>query len=161
MLPLRWLSPEVITQGLFTSKSDVWAFGVLLWEIITLGEQHYSNRQNTEVCLKYAWHYRFKSFKVLNLLSNGICLERPLECPEELYQVMRSCWTIPAEQRPKFLDIQPRMESIRGLTHFQVIKVENIYLIFFSNFKVQRPFPVWNFEWFRKFIRFQHIHSWI
>ncbi|CAK5124528.1 unnamed protein product [Meloidogyne enterolobii] len=104
MLPLRWLSPEVITQGLFTSKSDVWAFGVLLWEIITLGEQPYSNRQNTEV---------------LNLLSNGICLERPLECPEELYQVMRSCWTIPAEQRPKFLDIQPRMESIRGLTHFQ------------------------------------------
>ncbi|KAL7072976.1 hypothetical protein ACQ4LE_007823 [Meloidogyne hapla] len=104
MLPLRWLSPEVITQGLFTSKSDVWAFGVLLWEIITLGEQPYSNRQNTEV---------------LNLLSNGICLERPLECPEELYQVMRSCWTNPAEQRPRFLDIQPRMESIRGLTHFQ------------------------------------------
>ncbi|KAF7640465.1 hypothetical protein Mgra_00000286 [Meloidogyne graminicola] len=104
MLPLRWLSPEVITQGLFTSKSDVWAFGVLLWEIITLGEQPYTNRQNTEV---------------LNLLSNGICLERPLECPEELYQIMKTCWTVPSEQRPKFLEIQPKMELIRGLNHFQ------------------------------------------
>lgn len=119
MLPLRWLSPEVITQGLFTSKSDVWAFGVLLWEIITLGEQPYSNRQNTEVFLITKNLYFRKILKVLNLLSNGICLERPLECPEELYQVMRSCWTNPAEQRPRFLDIQPRMESIRGLTHFQ------------------------------------------
>jgi proto-oncogene tyrosine-protein kinase ROS len=49
MLPLRWLSPEVITQGLFTSKSDVWAYGVLLWEIITLGEQPYANKHNAEV----------------------------------------------------------------------------------------------------------------
>jgi serine/threonine protein kinase len=53
MLPLRWLSPEVISQGLFTSKSDVWAFGVLLWEIITLGEQPYSKKQNTEVFFNF------------------------------------------------------------------------------------------------------------
>jgi proto-oncogene tyrosine-protein kinase ROS len=53
MLPLRWLSPEVITQGLFTSKSDVWAYGVLLWEIITLGEQPYANKHNAEV--KVMW----------------------------------------------------------------------------------------------------------
>ena len=112
MLPLRWLSPEVITSGLFTSKSDVWAFGVLLWEIITLGEQPYSNRQNPEV---------------LNLISNGICLERPVECPNELYEQMKACWTVDTEKRPRFLDIQPRMESIRGLPHFQAFMAMNSF----------------------------------
>lgn len=58
--------------------------------------------------------------QVMNLLSNGITLERPYECPNELFEVMKECWTLDPEKRPRFVDIQPTLESIRGLPHFQV-----------------------------------------
>lgn len=48
-LPLRWLSPESIDDGIFTSKSDVWSFGILLWEILTLGQQPFSGKNNVQV----------------------------------------------------------------------------------------------------------------
>uniref|UniRef100_A0A183EJ04 receptor protein-tyrosine kinase n=1 Tax=Gongylonema pulchrum TaxID=637853 RepID=A0A183EJ04_9BILA len=48
-LPLRWLSPESINDGIFTCKSDVWSFGILLWEILTLGQQPYPNKNNVQV----------------------------------------------------------------------------------------------------------------
>ncbi|KAL3084014.1 hypothetical protein niasHS_008886 [Heterodera schachtii] len=104
LLPLRWLSPEVINQGLFTSKSDMWAFGVLLWEIVTLGEQPYSQMSNAQVLAR---------------LSSGMALDRPPDCPNELYDVMKQAWTVCTEKRPQFSDIQPRLETMRGLPAFQ------------------------------------------
>lgn len=69
LLPVRWMSPESLVDGVFTCQSDVWAFGVLIWEILTLGQQPYPARSNLEV---------------LHYVRNGGRLGRPSNCPEEL-----------------------------------------------------------------------------
>lgn len=68
-LPLRWLSPESAFNGIFTSKSDVWAYGILMWEVMTLGSQPYTGISNVEV---------------LSRLKEGRTPERPHECPDEM-----------------------------------------------------------------------------
>lgn len=69
LLPVRWMSPESLVDGVFTSQSDIWAFGVLCWEIMTLGQQPYPARNNVEV---------------LHYVRDGGRLTRPKDCPEEL-----------------------------------------------------------------------------
>lgn len=69
LLPVRWMSPESIVDGIFTSQSDIWAFGVLCWEIMTLGQQPYPARNNVEV---------------LHFVREGGRLGHPTDCPEEL-----------------------------------------------------------------------------
>ena len=69
LLPVRWMSPESLVDGVFTTHSDVWAFGVLLWEIVTLGQQPYPARTNLEV---------------LHHVRSGGRLTRPPNCPDEL-----------------------------------------------------------------------------
>ncbi|CAG0908284.1 unnamed protein product, partial [Cyprideis torosa] len=81
------MPPEALVDGLFTSQSDVWAFGVLLWEVMTLGEQPYQARNNIEV---------------LNLVKSGRTLDKPDGCPEELYHLMQQCWAYRPIDRPSF-----------------------------------------------------------
>jgi len=69
LLPVRWMSPESLVDGLFTTQSDVWAFGVLCWEILTLGQQPYAARNN---------------FEVLAHVKEGGRLQQPPMCPEKL-----------------------------------------------------------------------------
>lgn len=69
LLPVRWMSPESLVDGVFTSQSDVWAFGVLMWEIMTYGQQPYPARTNLEV---------------LHYVRNGGHLHRPNYCPEDM-----------------------------------------------------------------------------
>lgn len=69
LLPVRWMAPESLVDGVFTSTSDVWAFGVLLWEIMTLGQQPYPARNNLEV---------------LHYVRRGGRLGKPTDCPENL-----------------------------------------------------------------------------
>ncbi|XP_072756276.1 proto-oncogene tyrosine-protein kinase ROS-like isoform X2 [Anoplolepis gracilipes] len=85
-LPVRWMAPESIIDGIFSSQSDVWAFGVLMWEITSLGEQPYSARTNLE-----AWQY----------VRAGGRLPKPSNCPLMLYQLMMRCWSS-ADNRPTF-----------------------------------------------------------
>lgn len=69
LLPVRWMSPESLVDGVFTSQSDIWAFGVLCWEILTLGQQPYPARNNLEV---------------LHYVRDGGRLGKPSDCPLEL-----------------------------------------------------------------------------
>ncbi|XP_072751260.1 proto-oncogene tyrosine-protein kinase ROS isoform X2 [Anoplolepis gracilipes] len=86
MLPVRWMAPESLVDGIFTSQSDVWAFGVLIWEITSLGQQPYPARTNIEV---------------LHYVRAGGRLPKPLNCPPTLHQLMMRCWSA-ADARPSF-----------------------------------------------------------
>ncbi|XP_045468365.1 proto-oncogene tyrosine-protein kinase ROS isoform X2 [Harmonia axyridis] len=87
LLPVRWMAPESLMDGVFTSQSDVWAFGVLLWEIMTLGQQPYPARNNLEV---------------LHYVKSGGRLGKPIDCPIELHSLMLQCWLFTPDSRPTF-----------------------------------------------------------
>ncbi|CAH0553544.1 unnamed protein product [Brassicogethes aeneus] len=87
LLPVRWMAPESLVDGVFTSQSDVWAFGVLLWEIMTLGQQPYPARNNLEV---------------LHYVRSGGRLGKPTDCPEDLHNLMLKCWEYIPDKRPTF-----------------------------------------------------------
>ncbi|CAF1334615.1 unnamed protein product [Rotaria sordida] len=90
-LPIRWMAPESLRDGRFDTVSDVWSFGVLLWEIATLAEQPYQGYGNEEVV-----HY---------VRYGNITLERPQNCPEILHKLMRACWTFSPGDRISFRSI--------------------------------------------------------
>lgn len=90
LLPVRWMAPESLKDGIFTSHSDVWSYGVVLWEMATLASQPYQGLSNEQV-LKY-------------VISGGI-MEKPENCPEKLYQIMKLCWERIPRSRPNFLQV--------------------------------------------------------
>ncbi|NWH79304.1 INSRR protein, partial [Piaya cayana] len=90
LLPVRWMSPEALKDGIFNTQSDVWSFGVVLWEIATLAEQPYQGMSNEQVL-------RF-------VMDNGV-LERPENCPETLHELMCRCWQQNPRQRPSFVQL--------------------------------------------------------
>ncbi|KMQ85432.1 proto-oncogene tyrosine-protein kinase ros, partial [Lasius niger] len=97
LLPVRWMAPESLMDGIFTSKSDVWAFGVLMWEITSLGEQPYSIKTNDEV---------------LQYVCEGGKLPKPLNCPPTLYKLMQHCWSA-ENDRPNFLHCLKNIVTLR------------------------------------------------
>ncbi|XP_008290209.1 insulin-like growth factor 1a receptor, partial [Stegastes partitus] len=90
LLPVRWMSPESLKDGVFTTMSDVWSFGVVLWEIATLAEQPYQGMSNEQV---------------LRFVMEGGLLDKPDNCPDMLFELMRMCWQYNPKMRPAFLEI--------------------------------------------------------
>ncbi|XP_054999430.1 insulin-like growth factor 1 receptor [Sorex araneus] len=90
LLPVRWMSPESLKDGVFTTHSDVWSFGVVLWEIATLAEQPYQGLSNEQV---------------LRFVMEGGLLDKPDNCPDMLFELMRICWQYNPKMRPSFLEI--------------------------------------------------------
>ncbi|XP_025263424.1 proto-oncogene tyrosine-protein kinase ROS [Camponotus floridanus] len=86
LFPVRWMAPESLIFEIFSSQSDVWSFGVLMWEITSLGEQPYIAKTNEEV---------------INYVRAGGRLPITLNCPSILYQLMLRCWNT-ADTRPNF-----------------------------------------------------------
>ncbi|XP_068993762.1 ALK tyrosine kinase receptor isoform X2 [Neodiprion pinetum] len=94
MLPIKWMPPESFLDGIFTTKTDVWAFGVLLWEIMSFGYMPYTGCANREV---------------MSMVTTGGRLERPAGCPDPIYGVMTQCWHPHPEDRPSFSTIVERI----------------------------------------------------
>ncbi|XP_052217775.1 tyrosine-protein kinase RYK-like isoform X1 [Dreissena polymorpha] len=85
--PVKWLALEAINEHRFSSASDVWSFGVVLWELVTLAHQPYPD---------------IDPFEMSAYLHEGYRLAQPPNCPDELYTVMANSWSMKAEERPKF-----------------------------------------------------------
>ncbi|EEC03538.1 nerve growth factor receptor TRKA, putative [Ixodes scapularis] len=94
MLPVRWMAPESIMYGKFTLESDVWSYGVVLWEIFTYGKQPYYGHSNEEV---------------VKLILQGILLSPPEECPPYVYNIMAGCWKTEPRDRLSFDEIYKRL----------------------------------------------------
>ncbi|XP_044151402.1 fibroblast growth factor receptor 3 isoform X2 [Bufo gargarizans] len=98
-LPVKWMAPEALFDRVYTHQSDVWSFGVLLWEIFTLGGSPYPGIPVEEL------------FK---LLKEGHRMDKPANCTHELYMIMRECWHAVPSQRPTFKQLVEDLD--RALT---------------------------------------------
>ncbi|XP_070536976.1 tyrosine-protein kinase receptor-like [Ptychodera flava] len=94
MLPVKWMPPEAYLDGIFTSKTDVWSFGVLLWELMSLGYMPYPGMTNQEV---------------MQYVAQGERMHPPRNCPMPVYRIMTQCWQDLPENRPPFKTIKERV----------------------------------------------------
>ncbi|XP_017783222.1 PREDICTED: tyrosine-protein kinase Btk29A isoform X2 [Nicrophorus vespilloides] len=95
--PIKWAPPEVLNYTRFSSKSDIWAYGVLMWEVFTCGKMPYGRLKNTEV---------------VERVQKGIILEKPKGCYKEVFDIMRKCWSPSPEQRPSFRNLKDQLVNV-------------------------------------------------
>ncbi|XP_077487862.1 hepatocyte growth factor receptor-like isoform X3 [Amblyomma americanum] len=86
-LPVKWMAPESLEKGIYNHKTDVWSFGVLLWELMTRGVTPYPEVDNWDI---------------VNFLKQGRRMQQPSYCPDELYDIMLQCWQDDPKRRPSF-----------------------------------------------------------
>ena len=91
LLPIRWMPPEAILYAKFTTQSDIWSFGIVLWEIFSFGVQPYFSLTNEEVVA----HVR-----------DGNVLNCPEKCPQEIYDLMLDCWAMNPSERPTAAELR-------------------------------------------------------
>uniref|UniRef100_A0AAQ5YLL0 Fibroblast growth factor receptor 4 n=1 Tax=Amphiprion ocellaris TaxID=80972 RepID=A0AAQ5YLL0_AMPOC len=96
-LPVKWMAPEALFDRVYTHQSDVWSFGVLMWEIFTLGGSPYPGIPVEEL------------FK---LLKEGHRMDKPSNCTHELYMMMRECWHAVPTQRPTFKQLVEELDRV-------------------------------------------------
>ncbi|KAI8487975.1 transmembrane receptor protein tyrosine kinase [Branchiostoma belcheri] len=96
-LPIRWVAYESLFYKVYTTQSDVWSFGILLWEIMTMGKQPYGRMTGKEL---------------MKLLPGGYRLGKPALCPQDVYEVMKTCWETLPENRPTFPELKSILDRI-------------------------------------------------
>ncbi|XP_055127970.1 tyrosine-protein kinase SYK isoform X2 [Symphalangus syndactylus] len=94
--PVKWYAPECINYYKFSSKSDVWSFGVLMWEAFSYGQKPYRGMKGSEVTA---------------MLEKGERMGCPAGCPREMYDLMNLCWTYDVENRPGFVAVELRLRN--------------------------------------------------
>ncbi|XP_037228342.1 BDNF/NT-3 growth factors receptor-like isoform X2 [Falco rusticolus] len=97
MLPIRWMPPESIMYRKFTTESDVWSLGVILWEIFTYGKQPWYQLSNNEV---------------IECITQGRVLQRPRTCPKEVYELMLGCWQRDPHMRLNIKEIHSLLQNL-------------------------------------------------
>lgn len=97
-LPVRWMAIESLNYSVYTTKSDVWSFGVLLWEIVSLGGTPYCGMTCAELYEK---------------LPQGYRMEKPRNCDDEVYELMRQCWRDRPYERPPFSQISVQLNRMQ------------------------------------------------
>ncbi|GIY76894.1 fibroblast growth factor receptor 1 [Caerostris extrusa] len=104
-LPVKWMAPEAIEKQKFNTFTDVWAFGVFMWEVFKLGKEPYPD---------------IKSSDILQFLKMGYRLEQPY-CTEEWYEIMRACWKKEPKSRPGFKEIVQKIEILLDSDHVYTV----------------------------------------
>ncbi|KAM4549221.1 tyrosine-protein kinase receptor Tie-1 isoform 3-T3 [Odontesthes bonariensis] len=112
-LPVRWMAIESLNYSVYTTKSDVWSFGVLLWEIVSLGGTPYCGMTCAELYEK---------------LPQGYRMEKPKNCDDEVYELMRQCWRDRPYERPPFSQISVQ------LSRMQEARKAYVNMALFENF---------------------------
>ena len=101
LLPIRWMPAESMLYGKFTTESDVWSYGVLLWEIYSYGLQPY---------------YGYSNQEVIEMLRTRQLLPCPEDCPSRMYAFMVECWHEVPSRRPSFAEIHARLRHWEGMS---------------------------------------------
>ncbi|KAJ8305566.1 hypothetical protein KUTeg_016111 [Tegillarca granosa] len=96
-VPVRWLAPESLFNAIYTTQSDVWSFGILLWEIMSMGGTPYHGIDTQTLC---------------NLLKQGYRIRRPRHCDATMYAMMMQCWNEKPECRPTFHELYMRLQRM-------------------------------------------------
>ncbi|XP_055959099.1 epidermal growth factor receptor-like [Patella vulgata] len=108
-MPIKWLALECIQHRIFTHKSDVWSYGVTVWELMTYGQKPYDS---------------IRARDVPDLLEKGERLPQPHCCTIDVYMIMIKCWMLDAESRPSFLELQEEFSKMaRDPGRYLVIQV--------------------------------------
>ncbi|XP_050085566.1 uncharacterized protein LOC126571251 [Anopheles aquasalis] len=100
-LPIKWTAPEALKEGKFSNKTDMWSFGILLWEIYSFGRVPYP---------------RIPLADVVKHVGSGYKMEAPEGCPPEIYEMMRQAWDLVPEKRPTFAELKRRLYSCKRET---------------------------------------------
>ncbi|XP_023137357.2 tyrosine-protein kinase Mer [Amphiprion ocellaris] len=112
-MPVKWIAVESLADRVFTVKSDVWAFGVTMWEIATRGMMPYPGVQNHEI---------------YDHLVEGHRLKQPTDCLDELYEIMYSCWRADPLDRPSFPQLREMLEKVTEKLPESTSKDDIIYI---------------------------------
>lgn len=97
-IPIKWTAPEALNYGRYSSESDVWSYGILLWETFSLGVCPYPGMTNQQA---------------REQVEKGYRMSCPQRCPEDVYKVMQRCWQYNPEDRPKFAELQRDLAAIK------------------------------------------------
>ncbi|CAH1796992.1 unnamed protein product, partial [Owenia fusiformis] len=96
-LPVRWMAAESLRDGKYSSMSDVWSYGVVVWEVFTRGGTPYAD---------------VDSYDIKSYVLSGHRLDKPTSLPNEIYEIMWSCWNSDAHERPTFAEIVVKERNI-------------------------------------------------
>uniref|UniRef100_A0AAY4D134 Protein tyrosine kinase 2 n=1 Tax=Denticeps clupeoides TaxID=299321 RepID=A0AAY4D134_9TELE len=122
-LPIKWMAPESINFRRFTSASDVWMFGVCMWEILMYGIKPFQGVKNNDV---------------IGRIENGERLAMPHNCPPTLYSLMTKCWAYDPSKRPRFTELKTQL---RGTFYFFFFTFFTLFLFQVSGYPAPHGMP--------------------